>query len=298
MTQSPTYTGQPGDLYSGVDAAIIDAALALNPWMTPGLLAIYAQAYSSEAYGTPELALTQVRASAEYQSIFSGNAREDGTVRLAESDYLAYKEAFDNDLSEYVNPAYFEHVFGQLVENGVRYEEFKGRLETIVDRVALASDEIQAAYLEANPSGTEGAPFELYGTAALIAGALDPNVGDAVFNRRITLAEISGTAAERDFELDLEYVERLAEQGIDVRSSRDLFNRAASLLPTLDVLAARHNDPDSDFTIDEFLESDVFADQEQRERMRRLLSAEASLFRGSNAFVQSQSGGITGLTAR
>lgn len=267
-------------------------ARVVAPWLTPELADIYLDAYTGEEFNTPDLALAQVRASTEYQRIFAGNVRDDGSIRLDENDYLAYKEAFVADLSQYVNPAYFESMFPTLVENGVTYSEFRQRLDTITSRVLQAAPEIRKAYAEIRPDLAD------LSDSALIANALDPQLGDAILNKQITEAEIAGTAVQRGFDLPFDTIQQLAEQGLDITSSQELFNQARQVLPIFDVLSRRHFDPNDSFTIDEFLASNVFADEQERQRMQRLLAAESSLFGDTSQFAQTQTGALTGLTQR
>ena len=79
------------------------------------------------------------------------------------------------------------------------------------------------------------------------------------------------------------------------------FGEAANLLPTLSVLARRHEDPEDDFTLDDFVASDIHSDPLQARRMRRLVRQEQSQFAnitGSLRYRQDQRTGLrTGLTS-
>jgi len=95
----------------------------------------------------------------------------------------------------------------------------------------------------------------------------------------------------------------LFEAGVDDRSqAQQLFASAEAALPVLNVLAARHADPDDDFDLKEFVSAQVLRDPEQRQRMRRLIAQERSSFvtgGGSNGpIAQTQTGQKVGLTVR
>ena len=274
----------------GVTEQFLAQLQLMRPWMNEDMLREYVGAYTSEDYGTHDLALEYLRTTEAYEQAFPGNRREDGSLRLTEGEYFSYKEAVRSDLSQYVNPDLFDAQFVQLMENDVSYAEFSSRFQTVVDRVLLQADAIQAAYAE-----NTGVAMT---TSAMIAAALDPDVGTALLNRQITMAEVSGTADQRGFDISSDLSNRLAEQGVTLSSARELFGRAAQIVPIIDVLAERHNDPDEAFTIEDFLQSDVFADPAERNRMRRLLAAEASLFSDSPSFTTDRSTQVLGLAER
>lgn len=274
----------------GVTEQFLNQIQLLHPWMDGTLIAEYVGAYTSEDYGSHELALEYLRTTDAYQARFPGLRREDGSLRMTESEYFSYVEAIRSDLGQYVNPELFNDQIVGLLEGDVSYAEFSQRFNTVVERVLMQAPAIQAAYAE-----NLGVNLT---SSAMIAAALNPQLGDAILNRQITMAEVAGTADQRGFDLDSALTERLVEQGIDLRSSRDLFNRAREIVPIIDVLAARHNDPDEDFTIEDFLSSDVFSDPQERNRMRRLLEAESSLFVDAPTFTAGRSGEISGLRER
>ena len=65
---------------------------ALLPWLPESLIKVYADAFSESQ--NADQALAEVRASEDYEQFYPKNKREDGTVRLSESDYAAVKESF------------------------------------------------------------------------------------------------------------------------------------------------------------------------------------------------------------
>ena len=126
--------------------------------------------------------------------------------------------------------------------------------------------------------------------------ALDPDMGDLVLGQSFRVAEVGGTALGYGYDLDSERVLELVEEGVDLNKARQTFADASNLIPILDTLAKRHNDPDDDFDINEFLASDVFNDRSMNLRMRRLQARERATFGKTGRFAQ-QGERIVGLTA-
>ena len=74
------------------------------------------------------------------------------------------------------------------------------------------------------------------------------------------------------------------------------------MLPALQVLAARHADPDDTFDLGEFTQAQIMNDPMQRQRIRRLVAQEQSDFSQgagqASAFELDQTGQKLGLKAR
>ena len=133
----------------------------------------------------------------------------------------------------------------------------------------------------------------------IVASLLDQKVQSDILNRNITMAEIGGEAAQRDFDITTGFVDMLADQGFDRGEANKLFGSAQRMLPMLGALASRHGDPDDSFDISEFTDA-YLNDPEQQKRITRLQAQEASTFTGGAQldYVRGQSGGVTGLAQR
>lgn len=99
------------------------------------------------------------------------------------------------------------------------------------------------------------------------------------------------------YDLDFDLVNRLVTEDMTKAQAAQTFGNAKQIIPIMDVLAKRHNDPDDDFDVEEFLASEFFKDPEENYRMRRLMSAERSMFGRGASIRQSQAGALTGLSA-
>ena len=276
-------------------------ARALLPWLPESLIRIYATAYSENQ--NSDVALSAVRQSEEYETYFPKNIRIDGTIRLSESDYASVKESYGLTIEDYgMNKDYFENTFATLIEKGISPNEFR-------QRVASASDGI-----------TQNIPAvrEYYATNfnldlndnQILASVIDPDIGQAIIEGRITQAQIGGEAQARGFNLNADEVQALERAGLTQAQARQLFAAAEQEVPRLATLARRFEPESIDETetvtpgglteregydIEEFVEAQVFGSAAEKERVRRLQAQEESLSSPIGGAAR-KGGRVTGLT--
>jgi len=237
-----------------------------------------------------------VRADSRYESWFPGNKTEDGRVRITESQYaktiVEYEDAFR---AVGIHPEFFKEQFAELIRGEVTPDElYQERLAPMYDRIVASSQSIREYYAETY--GIEGMTPE-----AFMAGVMDPNLGTKILLGQIGVAEIGGEALESGFDITEGFARQLLEAGVTQQAADQLFSRAQSLLPTLEVLAQRHADPDDDFDISDFTAAAVFSDPTQLRRIRRLQAQESSLFANATTDVlytrRRDEAGVGGLEA-
>jgi len=267
-------------------------SLFMPSWMTEtGLADVWQEAYIET--GDATLAIETVRRDSAYDAYFPGNRRDDGSLRYDEATYFGIIESYEDALlSVDVIPDFFREKFGDLIAGLVSPNEFVNRVESMYESVIESSSQIRDFY---------AANYGIDMTdSAIVASFLDPDIGMAILDKRIAVSQIGGEASVRGFNVGLEYAESLQRSGISRDEAQQFFGDAASFVPTLTVLAARHADPDDDFDLDDFTRASLFDDPEQRRRMRRLVAQERSTFTGSAQldFVKARSGGVTGLETR
>ena len=276
-------------------------ARALLPWLPESLITIYANNFAETQ--NRDIAIAEVRKSPEYSAVFPGNIRDDGTVRLSEQDYSAVKESYGLTLEDYgLNTEYFSNTFTTLIEAGVSPSEFKARVESarsgIVENVPAVKEYYSQNFgLDLNDN-------------QIFASIIDPEVGEAILQGRITQAQIGGEAQSRGFQLSTDEVQALQRAGLTQSQARQLFAAAESEVPRLAALTRRF-DPDSvtetetvtpsgltereGYNIEEFVEAQVFMSAEERERIRTLEAEEESLITPMGGPAR-RGGRITGLT--
>jgi hypothetical protein len=267
---------------------------AYYPWLPDALVGIFATAW--EDTGDAILALADVRSSKEYDAIFPGIKRADGTLRMSESEWFSTREAYGTLLTEFGLNA-------QLLEGEGWYErwmegekspiEVAGNLGAIYEQVITNIPQVRAML-----SAYEGA--ELFTDQALFLWALDPQgVGDQILNHKISMAQVGAEGLARGLDVDESFAGRLVAGGVDQSIARGFFADAEGKLFNLDQLAQRHRDPDDSFDLKEFADASIFGDAVQTKRVQRLLRAEASLFSESLGSVNMRDDfALTGLAAR
>lgn len=276
------------------------AAQLAPPWMPPALIDAwfneYLDAGGADVPGAAVAAANMIRQDQQYRSLydhfFPGNRRDDGSLRLSETNYRSRIDTYEDVLLGVgVNPDAFDQMFPGLISGDVGEAEFTQRVESMYERVIEAAPSIREYY---------AANYALDMTdAAIIASFLDPDVGNAILNRTMAISEIGGEASSRGFRVNLDLATRLEQAGVTQDQAQDLFGAAAMDVPALNVLAARHADPDDDFDINEFTQAAIFDDPVQRRRMRRMVAQERATFSDIGAtYGRNRQGLITGLTVQ
>jgi hypothetical protein len=261
------------------------------PWMNAEMLNAYVTTWGE--YDDAGLALAQVRQTESYKTVFAGNYdSETGGVRMSESDYFANKASFDAVIvGSGLNPDYFEDEWLMALEGDVSPREMLARMEATQERVILASDEIRKYY-----SDNFGIDMT---DAAILASAISPRIGEGILNKQIAMSEIGGSAAQRGFDIGKDFAEMLQEN-IDPSQAGNFFGEARTLIPMMNILQARHSDPDDSFDLNDVSSALLFDDPETRRRIRIARAQEASTFTGGGQldYAKDRTGGVTGLAVQ
>jgi hypothetical protein len=273
---------------------------ALLPWLPESLVMTYANSFSKDQ--NADIALSEVRASEDYEQFFPKNKRTDGTVRLSESDYAAVKESYGLTIADYgINPDYFENTFATLIEKGISPNTFRQRVATASDGITQNIPAVKEYY---------AANFAMdLSDESILASVIDPDVGQAIIEGRITAAQIGAEAGVRGFELNASEVQALERAGLTQGQARELFAVAEAEVPRLANLTRRFT-PDEPVTeevtpeglvqkpgydIEEFVQAKVFGSAEEIERQRKLEAQELSEFAPETGAARTGRR-ITGLT--
>lgn len=273
---------------------------SLPPWMAnaPDLASAYLYELIDVQGNAPDAAnnaLETIRTAPQYQAMydfyFTGNRRDDGTLRLDENQYLSRKQGFRDaimSVNPNMNPSVFEEEFSELIAGGVDETEFARRVDALYTRVLAQGPEIRDYY---------GANFGIDMTdEGILASLMSPRVQDAVLAKQLTMAEIGGEASMRNYDITTEFVTLLEQQGMDREDAQRMFGSADRILPALAALAARHGDVDDTFDITEYAQASFLSDATQMRRVERLTAQEESTFTGgAQVDIARQATGMTGL---
>jgi len=295
----PVPEPEPAPEPEPVPTATVDKpGIVRPPWMTNAMFrewkGYYLEAGGAGTVGSEQRATDQFRASDTYESYFPGIKRDDGIIRYEnnpEATYFAniaaYKQAVTN---AGLNPRIFGEEYIDLIRGDTSPAEFEQRVNALHSRVMDGGDMTRNWYAE---------NMGLVPTnAAILAGLMSSEVNDAILNKQITMAEIGGQAALRDFDIGRKFSEMLQQQGMDKDIADRFFGSADRMLPVLNALALRHADPDDDFSLKEYADAEFFDNAAQSSRIDRLKAQEESLFTGSkqsNYQLSQKTGGISGL---
>lgn len=265
-----------------------EQARILFPWLPDSLVRVYADAWAET--DSQQVAFATVVADPSFDSFFPGLKRSDGTLRVPIEEYVSTFEGFNRVLLEAgLNPGLFTDQLQGLFEGDVSVREFADRVSQVQTRVLDNVEGVRNFY---------AAEFGLTDLtdAALIAAALDPTgLGDDILNRRISIAEVGGQAAQAGFTIGTDFARRLVSQGVDQAGARGLFGQAANVLPGLGRSAARFG-VDRTFELGEFTDALVGLDPTQNQRLRRLSAQERAQF--GTGGVRRSGDRLTGLTER
>lgn len=261
-------------------------------WLSPEALTVYIDGYIDT--NDEKAAWQFVRDDSRYATWFPGNLTDDGRVRHSEANYAleiaGYDEVFRN---VGLRPEMFQGRYAELIEGDVRPQELETyRVNPMYDRITSQSVELKTWY--ADNYGIQMTD------AALLGSALDPDLGERVLDKQISMAEIGGEALESGFDLSRQFVSRMLDESanLDRAGAERIFQAADSLVPALSVLAGRHADPDDEFDIEDFVGANLLGDADQRRRMDLLMAQESASFTGNkqiNYALSQKTGGVSGL---
>ena len=158
-----------------------------------------------------------------------------------------------------------------LIEGDVSASEFAQRISSVYEGIQENIPQVQEFY-ETNFGVT-------LDSRSILAGALDPTVGEAIVQGRITTAQIGGEATRAGFEVTTSEAKRLQEAGLTQEEARRLFSVAEAQLPRLQELQAQRGvAQEQQIGLEQLSEALVFQSQEEIETIARLEEQEASEF--------------------
>jgi len=267
-----------------------DAAVASltgrYPWLPPAAIRMMAESFVE--HGDPYIALGDFRQSDLYDSLYPGNRRPDGTLRYDEGGYYVYVERARAAVASLgVNPSIFEGQIVEALEGNLGIDELEFRIdqtyEMLIDAIPETREAWRAFY------GYDISP------EAIFAVALDPELDTLILKGQITEAQIGGAGMAQGFSIGQSFAEQLRWAGLDREAAANFFGEGSIQLEIMNVLAARHSDPDDPFDIEEFAEAAIFYNPEVRRWMRNMVAQERMSFFGSPYRLDRTTGVVTGL---
>lgn len=240
--------------------------------------------------GSAVTALDAVRSSAAYDAVFQGNRRDDGTIRMDEPEWFAYKRGWTRTLAGFgLNPDEFmaRDRLRESVAGEVSIQELNQRLQATQDGIIDNIDAVRNFY--AQGYGLELTPESILGMA------IDPDIQRDVLERRITAGQIGGEASSKGYLRSVERAEELARLGVSQTQARELYGTAAQRLRGISAATSRFNLGTT--SLDNYEDVVVSQDADQALRIDRGLQREASSF-SRTMDTRSDDFGLSGLRQR
>lgn len=252
---------------------------ALYPWMTDGLLNILLDGEGGYVEtGKMNVALASMRASEEYAKTFPGIAREDGSLRMTESQYYETVDVMKDTLRDYnLNPEVFQNDIVSAIGGDVSAKEFAERLNFGYSQVVNNIPQVKEVY------------FREYGLdlsdEALFAMFISPDIADSVLQNQILVSSIIAEAETAGASITKQAATSFAQAGITQAQAREVFGQAVSIAPGL-----------SDMTTTAIARGIAGLDPEALANIRRGQAIRASASSPTTGAAQTQAGEVVGLT--
>ena len=251
----------------------------LYPWMTDGLLNILLDGEGGYVEtGKMNVALASMRASEEYAKTFPGIAREDGSLRMTESEYYETIDVMKDTLRDYnLNPEVFQNDIVSAIGGDVSAKEFAERLNFGYSQVVNNIPQVKEVY------------FREYGLdlsdEALFAMFISPDIADSVLQNQILVSSIIAEAETAGASITKQAATSFAQAGITQAQAREVFGQAVSIAPGL-----------SDMTTTAIARGIAGLDPEALANIRRGQAIRTSASSPTTGAAQSQAGEVVGLT--
>lgn len=228
----------------------------------------------------------RLRETDAYKKRFAGNAARvaKGLAALSEGDYIKLEDKYQAIMRNYGLPASYyskgdlgrQEGFEKLIANDVSAAELEDRILLAQDRVLKAAPEISAALKKFYPDVTNG---------DILAYALDPQKALTDIKKKVTTAEIAGTAAKYGLttsEIDAEY---LARYGVTKEKAEQGYATVSDILSRGRALGDFYNAPYTQ----EMAEVEAFglpSYEESKRQRKRLAALETASFAGQSGLTQ------------
>lgn len=278
----------------GADEFVRGAAEAYQRFIEPGanqdngLFDQYLNTFIDS--GSAVTALQRVRESDAYANVFVGNRREDGTLRMEETEWFAYKRGWQRTLAGFgLDPNEFmaRNRLKESVEGEVSIQELNQRLQITQDGILDNIGAVRQFYSQYGVDVT---------AEAILGMAIDPDIQRDVLEGRITAAQIGGEASTKGYLRSVERAEALARIGVSQTQARELYGNAARRLPALSATTQRFNLGGT--SIGQFEDAALGQDSAGVLRFERAMQRESSNFSSASDTRRDNGGGLTGLRQR
>ena len=226
-----------------------------------------------------------------YKKRFAANAARiaKGLSALNEAEYIGLEDQYQNIMRQYGLPASYyargdmgrQEGFEKFLSNDVSAAELEDRVLTAQSRVLNANPEVLASLKQFYPG---------IGDGDILAYTLDPEKALTDIKRKVTAAEIGGSAMQAGLGITGARAEELGAAGITKQQAQQGFQTVAEVAPRGGQLAAIYGE--SPYT-QQTAEQEIFGlagSTEAAKQRKKLVGLEKAAFSGSSGAAQSALG--------
>ena len=224
----------------------------------------------------------KLRESDAYKKRFAANqARiQKGLTAISEAEYLGLEDQYQNIMRNYGLPeSYYargemgaQEGFNKFIGNDVSAAELEDRIMTAQNRVINANPEVLASLKAFYPD---------INNADILAYTLDPTKGLDAIKRKVTAAEIGGSAMQAGLGITGTRAEELGAAGVTKQQAHQGFQTVAEVAPRGSQLAEIYKQSPYTQTTAEAEVFGLAGSTEAAKQRKKLTSLETAAFSGS-----------------
>ena len=224
----------------------------------------------------------KLRESDAYKKRFAANqARiQKGLTAISEAEYLGLEDQYQNIMRNYGLPeSYYargemgtQEGFNKFIGNDVSAAELEDRIMTAQNRVINANPEVLASLKAFYPD---------INNADILAYTLDPTKGLDAIKRKVTAAEIGGSAMQAGLGISGTRAEELGAAGVTKQQAQQGFQTVAEVAPRGGQLAEIYKQSPYTQTTAEAEVFGLAGSTEAAKQRKKLTSLETAAFSGS-----------------
>jgi hypothetical protein len=224
----------------------------------------------------------RLRETDAYKKRFAANASRiaKGLSALNEAEYIGLEDQYQNIMRQYGLPASYyargdmgrQEGFEKFLANDVSAAELEDRVMTAQSRVMNANPEVLASLKQFYPG---------IGDGDILAYALDPEKALTDIKRKVTAAEIGGSAMQAGLGISGTRAEELGAAGITKAQAQQGFQTVAEIAPRGGMLADIYKQSPYTQTTAEAEIFGVAGSAEAARQRKKLTQLETAAFSGS-----------------
>ena len=261
----------------------IDEAKNLYPYYPEKLVQMILDVWTDT--GEISIAISETRASDEFDKQFPGIKRPDGSLRMTEIEYLETKDYMQDSLRRYnLNPEVFNEDIINAISGDVSAKEFDERVNLGYTQIINNIPQVKEIY-----KGEFGMDLT---DEAIIAMFLSPSVAESVLENRVLVSSISAEAEVAGVNIGKSAVQQFIQAGINQEESRQLFGQVAEVSPGLQFSAAAQG---TQLSQEQIARGLAGLSPEELQNIRGIATRAESASSAELGAKQTQAGEVTGL---